>query len=306
MGALGNRMRELARRHAARSGSLNRKLQFASRLERDLRTLGEGVNNPRNLSARHLRRLVEELWRPSVTTRTLHNLVSHYRVMHAWAGSRNRLPDNAALGIPPRRRVPTEEDADGGSVPRDWGLALTREHLDAVEEWLRPVLELEAAFGLRRKEALKLRPAVAWERQSSAGARYGRLHLQGTWCKGGRPRVLPVETRAQAELLVRCCALVRAAESKSMIRDDAVTYRQAEARYDRGMRGVGFRGHQFRHEYAIRQYERVTGWPPPVRGGPSTASLGSAEREIDRAARLEVARRLGHGRIRIVDQYCGA
>lgn len=47
-------------------------------------------------------------------------------------------------------------------------------------------LELQQAFGLRREEAMKIRPCIA--------DRDDRLFLQASWTKGGRERIVPIRT----------------------------------------------------------------------------------------------------------------
>jgi hypothetical protein len=47
-------------------------------------------------------------------------------------------------------------------------------------------LRLQAAFGLRREEAVKFQPSYA--------DRGDRLALKASWCKGGRAREIPVRT----------------------------------------------------------------------------------------------------------------
>ena len=54
-------------------------------------------------------------------------------------------------------------------------------------------LRLEAAFGLRREEAIKFTPA--------RDDRGDRIRLKGSTTKGGRPREVPVRNAAQRELL---------------------------------------------------------------------------------------------------------
>ena len=302
MGAFGRRCEQLARRHA-RPSALVRMVRYPYRVERDLREIGEGVNQPRNLSTKHLARLIEH-WKRTVCVATLHNLISNFRELHRWSGSRNRLPSNAALGVP-RRCDAQERDAGGRRVVRDRGVRLEPEHLAALPAWMRVVVELEAAFGLRRKEALRTRPLVAWDRRPHRTGRYGRLFLQGPWCKGGRPRTLPVRTRAQAELLDRCCAAVRRAGAKSMIQDDAKKYDKAVKQYERAMKAAELKGHDYRREFAIASYEREAGQSAPVRGGTPRDALKGAAAKRDRAARREVSRLLGHGRIEITVVYVG-
>ncbi len=58
--------------------------------------------------------------------------------------------------------------------------------------------------------------------------------------------------------------------------------------------------HDLRVAYACERYEALTGTPAPVVAGERVA-----DRESDRAARVIIARELGHGRVEIVAAYCG-
>ena len=64
---------------------------------------------------------------------------------------------------------------------------LTNDALTKVrDEFVRMSLELQAAFGLRREEAIKFIPSYA--------DRGDTLVLKDTWTKGGKARELPIRT----------------------------------------------------------------------------------------------------------------
>ncbi|MDO8862006.1 integrase domain-containing protein [Haliea sp. E1-2-M8] len=91
---------------------------------------------------------------------------------------------NDFYGIPDRQFVSDHSKAKG----------LAREQLDRVkDEHVRMSLRLQKAFGLRREEALKIRPRWA--------DRGDHLHLKASWTKGGRERTVPIRTREQRALL---------------------------------------------------------------------------------------------------------
>ena len=100
--------------------------------------------------------------------------------------------DNTVYGVPARQYVATTSKAQ----------ELDAAKLAAIRDpYVRLSLELQRAFGLRREEALKIRP-----RQADHG---DRLVLQGSWTKGGRPREVPIRTAAQRDVLERAKALAR-------------------------------------------------------------------------------------------------
>ena len=66
------------------------------------------------------------------------------------------------------------------------------------------------------------------------------------------------------------------------------------------MRQLGATSHGLRHEMLNDLYENETGQASPVRGG------GPVPLEIDKAARLTVAKAAGHSRTRAAGAYLGA
>jgi len=65
------------------------------------------------------------------------------------------------------------------------------------------------------------------------------------------------------------------------------------------------RMHGLRHAYAQNRYTELTGWKPPVNGGPDSKSLSPEQREIDRETRLTISRELGHEREAVSTAYLG-
>ena len=130
------------------------------------------------------------------------------------------------------------------------------EELAAVRsDWVRLVVELQAAFGLRREEAIKLVPGVAIRWETSPGKRDGELHLRGSWCKGGRPRWVPILTERQEAVLRRA---LEHAVGRSMIPADR-SYRWSRRHYGRETAAAGLRKlHRLRHTYACDRFVILT------------------------------------------------
>ncbi len=74
-------------------------------------------------------------------------------------------------------------------------------------------LGLQALFGLRREESIKIIPAWA--------DRGDRLVLKDSWTKGGREREIPIRTPEQRRLLDEAKAL---AKGKSLVAPGYTTY----------------------------------------------------------------------------------
>ena len=138
-------------------------------------------------------------------------------------------------------------------------------------------LRLQAAFGLRRAESIKIQPGWA--------DRGNQLILKASWAKGGRAREIPIRNEEQRRELDAAKSL---AGTGSLI--------PAGRRYVDQLR-------RFEHQYAQVRYQELTGWAAPAAGGPRSKELTHEQRELDRRARLTISEELGHGREQITAVY---
>ena len=116
------------------------------------------------------------------------------------------------------------------------------------DPYVRMSLELQRAFGLRREEALKLRPHDA--------DRGDRLVLKASWTKGGKAREIRIDTTAQREVLDRAQQL---AGRGSLIPAER-SYIQHLKVYERHTANAGLsKLHGLRHAYAQQRYQDLTG-----------------------------------------------
>ena len=199
--------------------------------------------------------------------------------------SNNGANQAISLDIEKRCYVPTENKAK----------MLDMEKLDKVSDPLVKLsLQLQAAFGMRREEAIKFSPSFS--------DRGEKLVMKASWCKGGRSREIPIRTERQRELLRE---VHRVAAKGSLIRRDR-NYVQQLKSYERQTSLAGLnKNHGLRHMYAQDRYYELTGWKAPVAGGPSSKELSPEQKDIDRAVRLTISNELGHSREQITVQYLG-
>ena len=238
------------------------------------------------LKRKHVDALVAEWQRRGLATGTVKNRMSALRWWAEHVGRPGVVGTNAAHGIGERRYVTNE----------DKSAVLDAEKLARVSDaHVRMSLELQAAFGLRREEAIKFTPAYA--------DRGDRVRIKASWAKGGRAREVPVRNEHQRAVLD---AARRLAGGRSLI-PGGRSYAAHRKVYEKQTEAAGLsRMHGLRHSYAQARYEALTGWKAPAAGGPRRRSLGPAKRRIDKAARMTIARELGHGRLDIASVYCGA
>ena len=237
------------------------------------------------LRRKHIAALVGEWKRQGRADGTMKNRMAHVRWWAERIGRPGVVPSNKELGIADREYVTNE----------DRSVVLDPEKLALVEDQhVVMALRLEAAFGLRREEAIKFTP--------SRDDRGDRIRLKGSTTKGGRPREIPVRNEGQRRLLDEARKLVG---SGALIPPDRNYKRQLKV-YEDQTRAAGlYRMHGLRHQYAQTRYEEITGWKSPAAGGPLRRTLTGPRRRIDAAARRTVARELGHDRAGILGVYIG-
>jgi integrase len=154
---------------------------------------GSGFRNLRGtgLRPKHIEALTERWQAQSLNPGTIKNRMAQLRWWAEKIGKSNIIArDNADYGIANRVLV----------SPVSKARTLTDAELAKISDlYTRLSLRLQAAFGLRRAESIKIQPAWA-DRGNS-------LVLRPSWCKGGRERTIPIRTDAQRQLLDEAKAL---------------------------------------------------------------------------------------------------
>jgi site-specific recombinase XerC len=236
--------------------------------------------------SKHVEHLVRRWHAEGISAGTFKNRMSALRWLAEKIDKQNIVArDNAAYGIADRRYVTNvskahELDADKLVAVSDPYTALS--------------LRLQEAFGLRREESIKLRPA--WADRGDV------LHLKASWTKGGKERDIPIRTEEQRDLLQQARQLAGAG---SLIPAE-MSYKDQLNRFKAQTAQAGIdRVHGLRHNYAQGRYLDLTGWKAPAAGGPTSRQLSPNQKAIDRQARLTISRELGHEREQITAVYLG-
>lgn len=274
-----------------KDGSFATQADRAQILHQAARTLQKaGFQNlaASSLKPKHVDVLLKSWQADGLTTGTIKNRMAAVRWWAEKVGKQNCVPrTNNALGIERRAYVAKVSKAQ----------TLDRVVLDKLgHERLKVSLELQHAFGLRREEALKFQPAFATNGQNDA------ISLKASWCKGGRPRTVPITSQQQRDVLARAHAL---AGSGSLIPPDK-SYKAWLSTYKEATRAIGaHKLHGLRHAYAQQRFEALTGFKSPAAGGPSRSELTAEQKAADYAARMQISSELGHGREEITAVYLG-
>ncbi|MBK9673885.1 MAG: integrase domain-containing protein [Betaproteobacteria bacterium] len=273
----------------------NRDGSFATQADREriltlvanqLREMGFVNMQAQSLKPKHVEKLVERWTAEGLSTGTVKNRMTELRWWAEKIGKANVVAkSNDVYGIADRRYVTNVSKArqlTAGDLAR------------VTDPYSRVSLQLQAAFGLRREESLKIQPAWA--------DRGDRLVLKDSWTKGGRARELPIRHVEQRQVLDEA---KRVAGRGSLIPADR-SYVQQLRRFEYQCDRAGIhRVHGHRHQYAQERYLELTGWSAPAAGGPRSRELTREQKSIDREARLTISRELGHEREQVTAVYCG-
>ena len=271
----------------------NRDGSFATQRERErvldlaakqLQQAGYRHMSVTSLKPKHVDGLVARWQAEGLATGTIKNRMAGLRWWAEKIGKQNVVARaNHDYGIANRQYV---TQTSKGQVLQASDLAKVNDPYSAIS------LRLQAAFGLRREESIKIRPE--WADRGNV------LALKDSWTKGGRPREVPVRTAEQRQVLDDAKAL---AGRGSLIPADK-TYIQQLHRFEYQCGAAGIhRVHGFRHQYAQTRYRELTGWLAPAAGGPKSRELTAEQREIDREARLTISAELGHEREQVTAVY---
>ncbi len=239
-----------------------------------------------SLKPKHVTGLVE-LWKSqSLSAGTIKNRMTELRWWAEKVNKRNVMArDNEHYGIARRQYV----------TNLDKSRTLTSGDLAKVTDaYTQLSLKLQAAFGLRLEESIKIRPEWA--------DRGDRLALKDSWTKGGRAREIPILSERQRAVLEEAKQF---AGKGSLIPADK-SYKEQMNRFKAQCQAAGiFHVHGHRHHYAQERYRELTGWLCPAQGGPKSKELTLDQKGLDHKARLTISNELGHGRRNIVSVYCG-
>lgn len=259
-----------------------------------LREKGYKLDTVYSFRGKHIEVLAKAWEERGLSPSTLQNNLSTFRIFAGWigkAGMVERADQYVSPGAASRSSINTQD--------KSWtaaGVDIAGKLAEVAAKDARVGLQmaLQATFGLRAREAMQLRPHIADK---------GPYLALTVGTKGGRDRVVPIDTPDKRELIDR--AKTFAASKLASTSDPNRTLAQAKNHYYHILRSCGITradgltGHGLRHGYANDRYEQITGQPAPVRGGTML------DPDTDKAARLEVAEELGHSRESITTHYLG-
>ena len=251
----------------------------------ELKELGFRLPGAKSLKPKHVEKLIAARKARGVTDASLKNTLSHLRTWAIWVNKPGLIPrENSELGIAPKR---TGEANKAKKLDLEKVATVQDEHV-------RMALRLQAAFGLRKTEALLFEPDKVIQE--------GRIGIQrGT--KGNRYREIPIHSEHHQALLEEARDLAQGGTLVPRGR----TLKEHTKVYDRQTLQAGLKNnHGLRHHYAQWRYAKLSGMKAPLAGGKSWADMSPAERKADRQARRMVSAELGHNRLEVTNTYLGS
>jgi len=304
-------IQEVLNAHNDRHAWRNKAVSYQTREDRAKRihrfyarlvALGFPIERPDQIDGKHVEAVVRAMAEEGLSVAYIDSTLADMRTFCRWINRRGVVrttPYYHRLFDLPKRSILAKTDRTWSGNGVDIEAVIAR--VTACDSWCGLALELQFAFALRVKESLMFHPDDP----------HNSLELlieRGT--KGGRPRHFPFTLERQQEILEKAKRMV--AEKRKTHPDSDHTgppgrsLKQAYQHfyYVLGRCGITKKmlkvtAHGLRHEYANQAYQRRTGIASPIRGGPAI------DREIDKAARLGVAKHLGHGRQQIAGAYLG-
>jgi len=267
---------------------------------RELRGLGYKIESVRSLKQKHVEVLVRSWEDRKLSASTIANRISCLRLLANWIGKPGmvqRATDYVSNPNAVRRVQATSTDKSWSAAGVDPQILFNTVEQHDWRVGLQ--LKLMDAFGLRRKEAVIFKPHMS-DLDVALRVRDGT--------KGGRERVIPIETKEQRELLD--FAKSKVPNVQGSICHPDLNLEQAIRRFNYVLekfgvtkRGLGITSHGLRHEHLNDLYEKVAGVPSPVRSTNLTADIDDMTHDL---ARARVSQEAGHARLGISNAYIGA
>lgn len=270
-----------------------------------LKEMGYPLLSVHNLKEKHIGALVSRWDKEGLSAGSIANKLAALRALAKWIGKPGMVkPGRFYVDDPERlkRRVAAVKDKSWTAAGVD-PMAMVAQ-VKAVDPYVAMQLEIIYAFGLRREEAVQFKP----HRVDEGGVLRVR---DGT--KGGRERMIPVESDYQRDVLAR--AKLMAPRFNDHIGGPKRTLGQALNRFSYVMRSLGFTrdrlgvtAHGLRHQRLNDIYEEVAGVPSPVRQieAGEKAIVRPADPMLEAKARQKVTAIAGHGRLSITTAYTGS
>lgn len=250
-------LRSLAKKAGGAHLTLESRLACMSTFAAHLRERGFVISSVHQVKMRHITSYIEACRQAGLSTRTIHNLVTHLRTVLREAGRGQFVEEQLSsqqLQLDKSCRDGTKfaisdrmyEDVVAMAMARDLGIAAG--------------LMLCRSLGLRGQEAVMCgKHLEAWRASLEGRSPLPIVVSAGT--KGGRVRDLPVSLLPDRDATLKAVTFaLGVAATRSGVLVDRPTLKQAVDRWDNEMRAIGLVGvnsaHSLRYAFAVEAIER--------------------------------------------------
>jgi len=258
------------------------------------------LTDANNLGEKHVNAIITYWKDKGLKPKTLQCHISTLRTFCGWIGKPGIIHETADyFDSPDEIRVTRAAVKDRSWTSAGVNPVAKIKEIAELDSVIAIQMLLELHFGLRREEAMKLKPHYADQ---------GQFLFTEWGTKGGLPRHIPIVNEAQRmvlDLAKNCTEKV----SSSLI-PSRYSYKRWNNRYSYIMKRAGITmaangitSHGLRHEYAHFTYESISGLVAPIRQ--SHEKHYPYDRNLDTYARKMVSRNMGHRREEITSAYVG-
>lgn len=271
---------------------------------KQLRELGYRLENPSNLSLKHVRALTEYwVYKREMTPKTIEGKLSNLRIFSGWIGKKGMIGSKydfirtGDADLIKTQAAATSSMSWAGNYI-DVRSMFTR--VDNEDKRLGLMLRVELGFGLRREEVLKCDIHA-----QDFGSFLAVFENHG---KGGKARDVQTLTSAQRALIDYVKQRIPKNErlgwpynkdgSPATLKQNLARYRNLMSRLGITKRKMGVTGHGLRAQFAENQ-ALALGLIPPSMGG----SRGQVDRPTLKSRLTKISEALGHHRTVVVSAY---
>ena len=266
---------------------------------RQLSGLNMRLQNLSEFSTRHVAALTRHYEAQGLSASSLQKKNTVLRRFGTWIGKPDMTPRLRDLVEDPNRAmrsysaVESKAWSANGVDPEE---IFERMDLECSVAGLQ--LRLQLAFGLRPREVVMLKPLAADQ---------GKNLFVTDGTKGGRARMVPIDTTEKRILLERAKEIAKGNARGVLSVKPSLSLRQAIARYYHlarkvgiGKKGLGVTLHGLRHEFAGALFKQIAGVDAPVNGGLLD------DKVLVRRAMQITSEQLGHSRKHAGAAYLGS
>lgn len=266
---------------------------------RQLSDLNMPIQNLGELSARHVAALTRFYEAEGLSASSLQKKNTVLRRFGTWMGKPDMAPRLRDLVTDPSRAMRSYSAVESKAWSTngvDPEVVFKRMDLECSVAGLQ--LRLQHAYGLRPREVVMLKALTADQ---------GKNLFVTDGTKGGRARMVPIDTPRKRELLERAKEIARgntrgvlSAKPSQSLRVALKRYYYLAERVGLTKAKLGVTLHGLRHEFAGDLFKQITGVDAPVNGGRID------DPELVRRAMQATSEQLGHGRKDAGAAYLGS